>query len=131
VTIASLGVLAWAGWRRARADTASNGAVAPATIVTLAGASVMVLLVTSKVFSIQYVVWLVPFAALLPGWKFWLAAAIVALTMPIHPLLYDRLVVQDPMPILILNLRNALLVALTFWVVADLWRMPVRVAPDR
>lgn len=122
VTIASFGVVAWAGWRRARAELASSGVVAAATVVTLAGASVMVLLVTSKVFSIQYVVWLVPFAALLPGWKFWLAAAIVALTMPIHPVLYERLVAQDALPILILNLRNALLVLLTIWVLVDLTR---------
>jgi hypothetical protein len=89
-------------------------------VVTLAAASVMVLLVTSKVFSIQYIVWLVPFATLLPHWKFWLAAGIVALTMPIHPFLYDRLVAQDVLPILVLNLRNALLVILTVWVIAGL-----------
>ena len=40
-----------------------------------ATASVLVLLATSKVFSIQYVVWIVPFAALLRGRQFWLAAA--------------------------------------------------------
>jgi hypothetical protein len=72
------------------------------------------------VFSIQYVVWLVPFAALLGGLRFWLAAAMVALTMPIHPLLYDELVAQEALPVLILNVRNALLVALTVWVLFDL-----------
>jgi hypothetical protein len=82
----------------------------------------MVLLITSKVFSIQYIVWLVPFAALLPGGKFWLAAAIVALTMPIHPLLYAGLVRQEALPILVLNLRNALLVLLTIWVIVGLFR---------
>jgi hypothetical protein len=88
--------------------------------VTLTFASVLVLLVTSKVFSIQYVVWIVPFAALLRGGKFWLAVAIVALTMPIHPLLYGELVKQQALPILILNLRNGLFLVLTAWVIRDL-----------
>ena len=78
------------------------------------------LLVTSKVFSIQYVVWIVPFAALLPRRQFWLAAATIALTMPIHPLLYRELVNQEALPILILNLRNGLLLVLLGWVVMDL-----------
>ncbi len=99
---------------------AGGGSLTAATIVQLAAAGVFVLLVTSKVFSIQYVVWIVPFAALLDGRKFWLAAAIVALTIPIHPLLYDRLVAQDALPVLVLNLRNALLVALTVWLVIDM-----------
>jgi hypothetical protein len=120
LTVITFAVLAWLGWRRVRAEVEADGAVAPTTVVTLAAASVMVLLVTSKVFSIQYIVWLVPFATLLPHWKFWLAAGIVALTMPIHPFLYDRLVAQDVLPILVLNLRNALLVILTVWVIAGL-----------
>jgi len=76
--------------------------------------------VTSKVFSIQYVVWLVPFVVLMARWKFWLGAAIVALTMPIHPFLFAGLVAQEPLPVLVLNLRNALLVGLTAWLIVDL-----------
>ena len=120
ITAAAFGGLAWIGWRRVRLERSVLGAVLPATIVALATASILVLLVTSKVFSIQYVVWLVPFAALLTGRRFWLAAAVVALTIPIHPLLYGDLVKQDALPILVLNLRNLLVVALTAWVVRDL-----------
>jgi len=117
LTLAGFAFLAWLGWRRLEVGPASN-----ATIATLAFASVLVLLATSKVFSIQYVVWIVPFAALLRGGKFWLALAIVALTMPIHPLLYGDLVKQQALPILILNLRNGLFLALTLWVLRDLAR---------
>lgn len=120
VAIVGFTVLTWLGWRRARAELETIGRVRPATIVTLAGAAVMVLLDTSKVFSIQYIVWVVPFAALLPGRKFWLAAAIVALTIPIHPLLYEQLIDQEALSVLILNLRNGMLVALTVWVMNDL-----------
>ncbi|MEO5704577.1 MAG: hypothetical protein ABIZ52_08985, partial [Candidatus Limnocylindrales bacterium] len=92
------------------------------TVVTLAGASVLMLLVTSKVYSIQYVVWIVPFATLLPRQQFWLALAVVALTMPIHPLLYGELVNQQALPILVLNLRNALVGTLTAWILWGLAR---------
>jgi hypothetical protein len=119
---AGLGALALLAWPRARAEAARDGSVSPATIVTLATAAILVLVLTSKVFSIQYVVWVVPFAALLPARKFWLAAAAVALTIPIHPVLYEALVRQEALPILVLNLRNALLTALLGWTLWDLAR---------
>ena len=112
LTAVGFAALGWLGWRRVRADMALDGAVHPRTVMTLAAASVLVLLVTSKVFSIQYVVWVVPFAALL-GWRlFAVAALLTALTMPIHPGLYGELVRQEALPVLILNLRNALVVVL-------------------
>ena len=123
---AALGLL---GWRRVRGEVASNGAVAAATVVTLALAAVLVLIATNKVFSIQYVVWIVPFAALLRGGRFWLALAVVALTMPIHPLLYEGLVAQRPLSILVLNLRNALFLALLAWTLWDVARPAMRSEP--
>ena len=121
-TLVGFGALAVAAWRAVKSDVRALGRVGADTLTALAGAAVMVLLLTSKVFSIQYVVWLVPFIALLSGRKFWLGAAIVALTMPIHPFLFADLVGQEALPILVLNLRNALLVALTVWVLWDLGR---------
>lgn len=120
LTVLGFAVLAWVGWRRMKAEGEAFGGIAPSTVVAFATASLLVLIVTSKVFSIQYVVWLVPFAALLDGRRFWLAAVVVALTMPIHPLLYADLVDQEALPVLVLNVRNALVVALTCWVIADL-----------
>jgi hypothetical protein len=121
-TLVGFGALVVAAWRAVKSDTRALGRVGVDTLTALAGAAVMVLLLTSKVFSIQYVVWLVPFIALLSGRKFWLGAAIVALTMPIHPFLFADLVGQGALPILVLNLRNALLVALAVWVIVDLAR---------
>ena len=122
VTIAAIGLLAVVGWRRIRDDVGRVGRVRPVTISTLTAASMLMLLVTSKVYSIQYVVWLVPLVALLPRPQFWLAAVCVALTIPIHPILFAALVRQEALPILVLNVRNLLLVALTAWVVVDLAR---------
>ena len=121
-TAAAFGLLAVVGWRRIRTDVAAVGRVRPVTVSTLTAASVLVLLVTSKVYSIQYVVWLVPLVALLPRPQFWLAAVCVGLTMPIHPILFAALVRQEALPILVLVVRNAMVVGLTAWVVADLAR---------
>jgi Glycosyltransferase family 87 len=123
LTVAAFGLLGLAAWRRIRLHTSGPPArVTAATVVALAAASVLLVLVTSKAFSIQYVVWWLPFAALFEGRRYWLALAIAALTIPIHPLLYGELIKQEALPVLILNLRNALLVALTAWVAADLAR---------
>jgi len=123
LTVALFGLLAWLGWRRLRGAVARDGVVPPSLIVTLATASLLALLVTSKVYSIQYVVWLVPFAALLPIRQFWLAAALVALTIPIHPLLYADLVKQEALAILVLNVRNALVVVLFVLLLRELARV--------
>jgi hypothetical protein len=128
LTIAGFGLVAWLAWRRVRAEAASDGdgggQVRRDTVAGLATACLLMLLATSKVFSIQYVVWLVPLAALLTGMRFWLAAALVALTIPIHPLLYEGLVDQEALPILVLNLRNALLLALLGWQLLALSGLP-------
>ncbi len=121
MTVVGFGLLGLLGWRRIQQEARAGG-IQPGTVVALAGAAILVLLVTSKVFSIQYVVWIVPFAALLRGRQFWLAAALVALTMPIHPGLYADLVNQAALPILILNLRNGLVVVLLGWVLWDVAR---------
>lgn len=132
LTVLACGVLAWLGWRTVRDEAAADipAQLGPRaeTLVNLAFASLLVLLVSSKVYSIQYVVWIVPFLALLQGPRFWLGAAIAALTMPIHPVLYSDLVAQEALPILVLNLRNALVVALTAW---TLWsiRAPRSIRP--
>lgn len=126
MTLAGFGALGVAGWRRVRSELRAVGRVEPETVTTLAGGAMLVLLLTSKVFSIQYVVWLVPFAALLRGWAFWLAAGAVALTIPIHPFLFGDLVAQEALPILVLNLRNALLIVLTGIVISDLGRPILR-----
>jgi hypothetical protein len=131
MTILGFGLVAWLGWRRIRAEAAAFGRPRPSTIAMLATTCILVLLATAKVYSIQYVVWLVPLVALLGGRQFWLAAAIVALTIPIHPLLFADLVRQEPLPILVLNLRNALLVGLLAWLLRDLAKPPRAVGAER
>ena len=124
LAVAGFALLGWLGWRRLRWDVEAFGSVAAGTVVLLAWASLLMLLVTSKVFSIQYVVWLVPLAALLTGARFAVAAVAVALTMPIHPFFYADLVSQQPLAIALLNARNLLVLGLLAWALADLRRAP-------
>ena len=121
-TLVGFGLIGWLGWRRIRAETTELGGVQPSTVVALATLCILMLLATAKVYSIQYVAWFVPLVALLAGGRFWLAAGVVALTMPIHPLLYEGIVTQEALPILVLNLRNALLLALLGWMLWELAR---------
>lgn len=121
-SVVGFGLVALVGWRRIRAEVAALGRVEASTVVLLATVSILMLLATAKVYSIQYVVWFVPLVALLAGRQFWLAAAVVALTIPIHPVLYEGLVTQQALAILVLNLRNALVVALLGWLLWEVAR---------
>lgn len=103
-----------------RRELRFRGAVQARTIVVIASAFILVLLVTNKVFSVQYFVWLLPLAAFLPRGQFWLAAVIGALSVGIHPLFYKQLIEQDRAVVLLLNIRNGLVVALLAWVLAAL-----------
>ncbi len=127
LTVAGFGAMAWLTWVSARAlrARAAGGEVSGAVgslVVRLATAWILVLIVTSKVFSVQYVVWILPLAALLPRGQLWLMAAIGGLSMAIHPFNYPDLILQKAGPILLLNLRNVLVVGLLAWIVADIRR---------
>jgi len=128
LTVGGFAALATLAVMRCRADVRTSGSVVAGSVVRLAAASVLLFCVTNKVFSIQYVVWLIPFAALLSRGQFWLAAAAAALSVWIHPLFYMQLVDQATFAVILLNVRNGLIVALLVWLVADLLR---GLRPDR
>ena len=69
------------------------------------------ILCTSKVLSPQYLIWLLPFPALLPDLFRWSIVA-CALTQAYYPFLYDPLLDAQPLVVLVLLLRNAALVVL-------------------
>jgi hypothetical protein len=85
--------------------------------VRYSGAAVLASLATAKVLSPQYLVWLFPFVAALGGWTGirarWLFLFVCLTTALIYPgpgfaLLQN----QQPISILLLNLRNVLLLGL-------------------
>ncbi len=131
VLVAGLGGIALLAYRRFRREIERLGAIQPGSLVSVVAATIGALLVTNKVFSVQYVVWLLPFAALLPRRQFWLFALIAALSVGIHPLLYELLIRQLPGPVLLLNARNALLLLLLGRLVWSLWpRTETTPGPD-
>lgn len=87
-----------------------------------AAAAVLALIVTGKVLSPQYLVWLLPFVAVLEGPSArlarWLFLAACLATTAAYPWSYMGLVNGfHPLSLAILNLRNALLVILLGWLI--------------
>ena len=125
LAVSGFGLLIALSAYRARSEPRTGRRIDGGTIVTIAAASIVLLLTLNKVLSVQYVVWLVPFAALLPRGQFLLIALIAVLSVGIHPLNYERLIAQEAPLVLLLNVRNALLVALLAWLVATIARRNV------
>jgi hypothetical protein len=85
-------------------------------------------MLTNKVLSPQFVIWLLPFVALLPVPQYSLGLAATALTIVIFPFNYDGLVRLETPIVLLLNLRNLVLASLTASV---LWRLRPLAAENR
>lgn len=129
VVVAVAGTGALKAWR---------GASFAGLFPPLALALVLAFIVTNKVGSPQYMTWLVPplvLAVVLDRWRWAGPAAVVlfvsGLTQLVYPVMYDRLLVAEPTPVLVLTLRNAALVALFVWMCVRLVRVPAPPAPSR
>ncbi len=117
-----LGVVVLVAFRRFRLDEDRLGQVPSASIVLASVAAIAAVLVGSKVLSVQYVIWLLPFVPFLPRPMRWLVLAIAALSTAIYTVDYQALLHLEAPWILALLVRNGLLVALLAWLVAELWR---------
>jgi hypothetical protein len=121
VTVALLVLAALFCFRR---DIQATGSVQPATIVQYTLATLLAVVVTNKVLSPQYIIWLLPFVPLMGPRKSLFFLAICVLTVLGYPLLFPGLIRVDPFAVIVLNVRNALLLVFLVWVA---W--PRRVAP--
>jgi hypothetical protein len=111
------GVLGVLALRRFSEERGRPGGAQLETDVAYAAAALLLLLATSKVFSSQYIVWLLPFAALMPRPQALAVVALFASTLFVHPLNYERLIALEPTLILVVSWRNLLLLALLLWLV--------------
>jgi hypothetical protein len=110
--VAGVGILSLVGFRR---DIARVGRV-PTTSLAIATVAVIVaLIVSSKVFSAQYIVWFLPLIPFLPGRLRWLGLVIAGLSTLIYPLNYMLLWHLDPVLAVVLNVRNGLLIVFLAW----------------
>ena len=82
---------------RFRSDAARLGHVPPASLASAIVAVIVALIVSSKVFSAQYIVWFLPLIPFLPGRLPWLGLVITGLSTLIYPLAYEPLWHLDPL----------------------------------
>ncbi len=83
--------------------------------VTVAGATLLAAIGAAKVFSPQFLIWLLPVAFLITGrygrWAFALSAAAIAMTAAYFPARYWDLVAFETLPIALLVARDGLVLA--------------------
>jgi uncharacterized membrane protein len=104
---------------RFREEQAAGGRVTSESLIAYSVAVLLAFIVTNKVFSPQYLIWLLPFAPLLRLRQASALLAICALTIGLFPFEYDHLLGMELLPVLLLNLRNLLVVALLIWLLVD------------
>jgi Glycosyltransferase family 87 len=104
---------------RFRADVAANGEVMPHTLAKQLLATLFVVVLAYRVLSPQFLVWLLPLAALRPRPEFWTIFVICLLTLAIYPLNYDALIRLQPEVALLLIVRNLLMVGTCVWLIGS------------
>lgn len=105
---------------------------APAAVLWLSLLFLLAFILTNKVLSPQYLLWIGPLLAAAYGLRPECGPALLvllvasAVSQAIFPFLYDSLCDFDRPLVFLLNVRNALLVVLFGWL---LWRLPRLLAP--
>jgi hypothetical protein len=114
-----LGVVTAVAALRFRRDYARLGRVPSSSLYLASAAAIAVLLVSSKVLSVQYVIWLLPFVILLPHRMGWLLIAITALSTAIYTTDYTGLWRLETPVIVALLVRNVLLAVIAAWLLVE------------
>lgn len=122
LTGAGVAALGLALWHRFRTDRQATGALRLSSQATYLAAAGLLVLVTSRILSPQYIFWIVPFVALVARRQaLWLLAACLVTTF-VYPLNYRQLIDEQLSLVLLVNVRNAMLLVLFVWLIwADLW----------
>lgn len=100
----------WLAWRSFRRQVDTSGQLSLNSLIGFLIAALLAFMLGSRVFSPQYMIWLIPFAPFLPRTTFAAVAVAFALTFLIFPYLYSGLIGLEVVPVLLLNLRNLVLI---------------------
>jgi uncharacterized membrane protein len=100
-------------------EQAADGQIRDESLVAYSVAALLAFIITNKVFSPQYIIWLLPFAPLLRLRQASVLVVVFAITIGLFPFNYDHLLDMELLPALLLNLRNLLALALLIWLLVD------------
>ncbi len=107
------------GFVRFRKEYRLQGAVSIRTLAAYHSMALLILLICNKVFSPQYIIWLLPFMPLLRGRQATLLLIIYALTIIMFPFNYGYVIYLHPTGALLVNVRNLFIVILLVWLIID------------
>lgn len=116
--------LAWSRFRTDQRDFAS----AFRTLLQFCAGALLVFMLTNKVLSPQYLAWLFPFAVFFPRRQAVWFVVICAISMAVAPFWYESLLRCNLWVVVLLNVRNAMLLVMLFWICQPL-PLPIRSAP--
>lgn len=108
----------WLWYRQFRREYEHTGGVRFERLVACMLSMLLIFLATNKVFSPQYLIWLLPFVPLVTNGQRVLFVVIAALTIALFPFYYDQLLAFELAPVLILNARNLLVIAALPWLLS-------------
>ncbi len=117
-------------YRRFRHEVIATKGISASTLVGAVVAVLLLVMGFGKVFSPQYVAWILPFLPLLAMRHALVGVLICLLTVAIYPMLFaDSLVGFDPVALVALNARNAAVLALALWLLLDRDRRRASITP--
>ena len=116
LVLLALALLAWVA-----VGARKGGQADSRTLVRGMLALLLAVMVTNRVLSVQYLIWVLPFVAVIAGVPRLLGIAAAVLTAALLPFLYNGVLALDPVPLVILVIRNLCLIALLGWAFAVLF----------
>jgi uncharacterized membrane protein len=129
VMVASLLAVYWRFYRQPRGSELRKQKFEPlnpydaALIIKYSFLAILVFIITNKVLSPQYVIWLLPLLPLFTGrWRAmsWVLFIVIGVcTYFIYPVFYNQLLAGDELPVILLFMRNLLLVVLAMLAGSD------------
>lgn len=126
ITLASFAILLASCYAHFKKVSAPQGPIPIDSLLAYTVIALLAFIATNKVFSPQYLIWVLPFLPLLRLRYASLLLVIFSLTTMLFPAGFESLLEMQSHGVLLLNLRNGLLVALILWMLVDYTPLPPR-----